>query len=84
MFAAGLIDGIIKEPIGGAHSNPDEMAALLKDKIKEALAEIQSKDPDTRIMERIEKYSKMGVYDEVFDVPEPVETPASTKSSRKK
>jgi acetyl-CoA carboxylase carboxyl transferase subunit alpha len=84
MFAAGLIDGIIKEPIGGAHSNPDEMAELLKIKIVEALAEIQPKDPDVRILERIEKYSKMGVYDEVFDVPEPAEIPVATKSSKKK
>jgi len=84
MFSAGLIDGIIKEPIGGAHSNPDEMAELLKAKIIETLAEIQPKDPEVRILERIEKYSKMGVYDEVFDVPEPVETAASKKSSKKK
>jgi hypothetical protein len=48
------------------------------------LAEIQPKDPEVRILERIEKYSKMGVYDEVFDVPEPVETAASIKSSKKK
>jgi acetyl-CoA carboxylase carboxyl transferase subunit alpha len=84
MFSAGLIDGIIKEPIGGAHSNPDEMAEILKAKIIETLAEIQPIDPEVRILERIEKYSKMGVYDEVFDVPEPIETAASNKSSKKK
>jgi acetyl-CoA carboxylase carboxyl transferase subunit alpha len=84
MFSAGLIDGIIKEPIGGAHSNPDEMAEILKAKIIETLAEIQPKDPEERILERIEKYSKMGVYEEVFDIPEPIETAASNKSSKKK
>lgn len=84
MFSAGLIDGIIKEPIGGAHSNPDEMAELLKAKIIETLAEIQPKDPEERILERIEKYSKMGVYEEVFDIPEPIETAASNKSAKKK
>jgi acetyl-CoA carboxylase carboxyl transferase subunit alpha len=84
MFSAGLIDGIIKEPIGGAHSNPDEMAEILKAKIIETLAEIQPIDPEVRILERIEKYSKMGVYEEVFDIPEPIETAASNKSSKKK
>jgi hypothetical protein len=50
----------------------------------EALAEIQPKDPEIRILERIEKYSKMGVYEEVFDVPESVEPSVANKSSKKK
>ena len=60
------------------------MADLLKAKIVEALAEIQPKDPEIRILERIEKYSKMGVYEEVFDVPESVEPSVANKSSKKK
>ena len=55
-----------------------------KAKIIETLAEIQPKDPEERILERIEKYSKMGVYEEVFDIPEPIETAASNKSAKKK
>ena len=62
MYEFGLIDDIIKEPLGGAHSAPEEMAKLLKKQIKKAIAELQALDPDTRIEQRIAKYSKMGVY----------------------
>ncbi len=65
MFANGLIDGIIKEPVGGAHSNPEESAKILKRHIKKAIAELMEMDPDERIDARIEKYGKMGVYEEI-------------------
>ncbi|WP_343670641.1 acetyl-CoA carboxylase carboxyltransferase subunit alpha [Chitinophaga sp.] len=60
----GLVDGVIKEPLGGAHVNPDEMAVILKQKIKETLAELKKIDADTRIEQRIDKYSNMGFFDE--------------------
>jgi acetyl-CoA carboxylase carboxyl transferase subunit alpha len=63
MFANGLIDGIIKEPIGGAHAAPAEMAQTLKIQIKTSLAELMSIDPDERIAARIEKYARMGEYE---------------------
>lgn len=59
-----LIDGIIKEPLGGAHSNYEEMAAILKARIKETIAELKAMDPEERISQRINKFSKMGFYDE--------------------
>ena len=57
------IDQIIKEPLGGAHSAPEEMAKLLKRQIKKAITELQELDPDTLIQQRIDKYSKMGQFD---------------------
>ncbi|MBL7792587.1 MAG: acetyl-CoA carboxylase carboxyltransferase subunit alpha [Saprospiraceae bacterium] len=70
MFEFGLIDGIIKEPVGGAHAAPEEMAKLLKKQIKKALTELQEMDPDERIEARINKYATMGVYDtEPSDAP---------------
>lgn len=63
MFEFGLIDGIIKEPTGGAHANPEEMAKLLKRQIKKALSELVDMTPDERIEARINKYASMGVYD---------------------
>ncbi|OMP75432.1 MULTISPECIES: acetyl-CoA carboxylase carboxyltransferase subunit alpha [unclassified Chitinophaga] len=60
----GLVDGVINEPLGGAHVNPDEMAVILKQKIKETLAELKKFDADTRIEQRIDKYSNMGFFDE--------------------
>jgi len=64
MSRFGLVDGIIKEPLGGAHVNPDEMAVILKARIKETLAELKQIDPDVRIEQRIDKFSRMGFYDE--------------------
>ncbi|RMF21908.1 MAG: acetyl-CoA carboxylase carboxyltransferase subunit alpha [Bacteroidetes bacterium] len=63
MYEFGLIDGIIKEPLGGAHSQPEEMAKILKRHIKKTLQELMPLDPEERIRQRIEKYASMGVYD---------------------
>ena len=63
MFEFGLIDDIIKEPLGGAHTSPEEMAKLLKRQIKKAIAEIQELTVDEMIDARINKYASMGVYD---------------------
>ncbi len=65
MFNFGLIDGIIKEPMGGAHSNPEEMAKILKRHIKKAVAELSEMSAEERINARIEKYSNMGVYEQM-------------------
>ncbi|WP_188316217.1 acetyl-CoA carboxylase carboxyltransferase subunit alpha [Chitinophaga agrisoli] len=64
MSKFGLVDGVIKEPLGGAHVNPDEAAAILKVRIKETLAELRKIDPDTRIEQRIDKFSRMGFFEE--------------------
>ncbi|MEM7101971.1 MAG: acetyl-CoA carboxylase carboxyltransferase subunit alpha [Bacteroidota bacterium] len=65
MLEFGLIDGIIKEPLGGAHFAPDEMVKLLKRHIKKEISELQSIDPDERVEMRIEKFGKMGFFDKV-------------------
>lgn len=65
MYEFGIIDGIIKEPLGGAHSAPEEMAKLLKRQIKKAIAEVQDMTPEDRIDARINKYSQIGVYERV-------------------
>jgi acetyl-CoA carboxylase carboxyl transferase subunit alpha len=70
MYDFGLIDGIIKEPIGGAHGNPEEAAKLLKKQLKKAIAELQELTPDELVESRIEKYSKMGFYDIASELPE--------------
>jgi acetyl-CoA carboxylase carboxyl transferase subunit alpha len=65
MHSFGIIDGIIKEPLGGAHSAPEEMAKLLKRHIKKAVAELQEMSTEELLDARIKKYSSIGVYDEV-------------------
>jgi len=65
MNGFGLIDGVLPEPVGGAHAQPEEMAAIVKRYLKETLAELFKLDPEKRIEQRIEKFSKMGFYDEI-------------------
>ncbi|MEM9918004.1 MAG: acetyl-CoA carboxylase carboxyltransferase subunit alpha [Bacteroidota bacterium] len=62
MYEFGLIDDIIKEPVGGAHAAPEDMAKIVKRNIKKAIVELQEMDADTRIEARINKYGAMGVY----------------------
>lgn len=60
MLEFGLIDDIIREPLGGAHTDPEKMARALKTHIKGELAMLTGMDADERIMARINKYEKMG------------------------
>jgi len=62
MFEFGLIDGIIKEPLGGAHTAPEEMAKALKKQLKKEISELMEIDPDERINVRINKYGSMGIF----------------------
>ncbi|GAA4173554.1 acetyl-CoA carboxylase carboxyltransferase subunit alpha [Sphingobacterium sp. ML3W] len=64
MLSNGLIDGIIPEPLGGAHQDPAKAAANLKEQLLKDLAELTAKDSDTLIKERIDKFSNMGVVTE--------------------
>ena len=56
-----IIDGIIKEPLGGAHNDPNKAAIKLKKKIIEELDILEKINPKKRINERINKFSSMGV-----------------------
>lgn len=64
MKGFGLIDEIVPEPFGGAHWSYEEAAAILKKHILIALKEMKAIDPVTRVENRIEKYSKMGFWEE--------------------
>ncbi len=65
MLGFGLVDGIIPEPLGGAHWNHDEAAAMMKEQVVKAIAELKEIDPETRIDQRIEKFSNMGRWEEI-------------------
>jgi len=60
MKSFGLVDGIIEEPLGGAHRDTDWMYKNLKKRIKSELKELMSKTSEERINTRIEKFSDMG------------------------
>ena len=60
MLKQKLIDGIIKEPIGGAHAEPEKMAKKLKSEIKKHIKALEAIDVEERISIRTEKFSNMG------------------------
>ena len=65
MFKFGLVDGIIPEPLGGAHWDYDEAAAILKSYIVPVLQQLKQIDPVQRVNDRIEKFGKMGFWEEL-------------------
>jgi acetyl-CoA carboxylase carboxyl transferase subunit alpha len=64
LLAQGIIDRIIPEPLGGAHTDPEAMAKTLKSILVEELKALLPKDPATLVHDRIEKFSAMGVWKE--------------------
>jgi acetyl-CoA carboxylase carboxyl transferase subunit alpha len=62
MQGNGLVDGIIPEPLGGAHLNPSLAIETVKNTILSTIKELQKLTPTQRINQRVEKFSGMGVY----------------------
>ena len=59
-----IIDGVIKEPLGGAHNDIDLAAKRLKKVILDDISELEKVNPDKRVLNRINKFSEMGVIDD--------------------
>jgi acetyl-CoA carboxylase carboxyl transferase subunit alpha len=64
MMNFGLVDGIVPEPLGGSHWDYDEAAALLKSYLIPVLQELKTIAPQERVRQRINKFSKMGFWEE--------------------
>src|SRR5687768_1807796 len=65
MYKFGLIDAIVPEPIGGAHWDYNESATRLKPYLVNSIKELQQLSAQDRVEKRIEKYGRMGFWDEV-------------------
>ncbi|MDZ4751852.1 MAG: acetyl-CoA carboxylase carboxyltransferase subunit alpha [Flavobacteriales bacterium] len=61
MLQNKLIDGIIKEPIGGAHAHQAEMFDIMRKDLKKHLDKLLAMDPDERTKARVKKFCAMGV-----------------------
>jgi acetyl-CoA carboxylase alpha subunit len=61
-FELGVVDGIVPEPEGGAHANPDEAARLLGESLRAALAEVEPLDSEERRRLRRRRFRAMGMY----------------------
>jgi acetyl-CoA carboxylase carboxyl transferase subunit alpha len=62
MKKLGIVDDVIKEPMAGAHRHHDKTFKLVKSNIKKYLAELKEISPEDRINNRIEAFSKRGVW----------------------
>ncbi len=60
LLELGIIDGIVKEPLGGAHSNFDAAATALKEAIIEAFSELSELSAEELVEERYQKFARMG------------------------
>ncbi|WIL19407.1 acetyl-CoA carboxylase carboxyltransferase subunit alpha [Geothrix sp.] len=60
LLELGVIDGIVKEPLGGAHSDFDAAAAALKEAIVEAFSELSELSAEQLVEERYQKFARMG------------------------
>jgi acetyl-CoA carboxylase carboxyl transferase subunit alpha len=65
MLGFGLIDGIIPEPIGGAHWDYDQSAEILRNYLIPVLQELKLRPSQQRVNDRIEKFGNMGFWEEV-------------------
>src|SRR6056300_1034575 len=55
-----IIDGIIEEPVGGAHKNPEKMFSIMKDTILKELKSYKKYDTKKLVQKRHEKFLNMG------------------------
>ncbi|HEY1114693.1 MAG TPA: acetyl-CoA carboxylase carboxyltransferase subunit alpha [Chitinophagaceae bacterium] len=75
MKGFGLVDDIIPEPVGGAHWDYNEAADILKNYLVKILRELKTIPEQQRVQNRIEKFGKMGFWDEVPETPQTNEQP---------
>ncbi len=80
MLGFGLIDGIVREPLGGAHNAPEAMSKNFKAHILEQLESLRKIPADELVDQRIEKYAAMGR----FEIREPEAAAAPAKKGSKK
>lgn len=62
MLKNKLIDGVIEEPLGGAHANHDEIYRILKETLTSEIKNLKKTPIKKLVAERIEKFCNMGVY----------------------
>jgi acetyl-CoA carboxylase carboxyl transferase subunit alpha len=64
LLRLGVIDGIIPEPVGGAHRDWEGAAANLREALREHLRPLTSMSPDDLVADRYEKFRKIGAFEE--------------------
>jgi len=62
LLALGLIDEIVPEPEGGAHTDPKQMAEILDGVLQRSLADLRKHTPKELLARRYEKFRRMGQF----------------------
>ncbi len=65
LLRLGVIDGIVPEPVGGAHHDWAEAAAHLRVALREELRQLRPRSAQELVEERWERFRRIGVFDEV-------------------
>ncbi len=82
LLKAGLVDEIVPEPLGGAHTDPQATALILKERLLHHLSELKGYAPDQLLDQRYQKFRTMGVFQSTPLTPEP-ESPQPTSLNHK-
>ena len=64
LLRLGVIDGIVPEPVGGAHRDWEGAATRLRAALRDQLAELKGKSREALITERYEKFRRLGAFEE--------------------
>ncbi len=65
MLSFGLVDGVIPEPLGGTHWDYEGAAEILKNYLLPVIKDLKAIAPEKRIQQRIDKFGKMGFWEEI-------------------
>ena len=81
LIARGIVDGVVPEPLGGAHQDADVAAAALDLAVIDALAEVAALDTATRLQTRYDRFRRLGgLGDAIIDTAAPAAaTPTRTE-----
>jgi acetyl-CoA carboxylase carboxyl transferase subunit alpha len=64
LFALGLVDEVVPEPLGGAHTNPEKIAETLRDHLVKHLDQLLTLSPADRLKQRYDKFRAYGKFAE--------------------
>jgi acetyl-CoA carboxylase carboxyl transferase subunit alpha len=82
LIARGIVDGVVDEPLGGAHQDADVAAAAVDLAIGAALAEVAALDTATRLQTRYDRFRRLGALgDAIIDTAAPAGA-GSTRTER--
>jgi acetyl-CoA carboxylase carboxyl transferase subunit alpha len=62
LYRLGVIDEVVKEPLGGGHRDPEQIAKTLKEVVDRHLKELEAFPKEELLRRRYEKFRKMGSF----------------------